>query len=54
MAAALLMAVFTGKTPGNLPMADVHYCDSVAILLCALAERLHHGGGVAVGPWAAI
>ena len=48
MAAARLMAGFTGKTAGDLFPADVHYCDNVAILLCALSKRPHHGGGVAV------
>ena len=54
MAAVLLMAVFTGKTPGDLLLADIHHGDNMAVFLRALPERLHHGGGVAVGPGTAI
>ena len=48
MTAALLMAGFTGQAPGDLLLADVHHCDSMAILCCAPLKCLHHGGGVAV------
>ena len=50
----LLMAVFTGKTTSDLLLADIHYGDNMTVFLRALPERLHHGGGVAVGPGAAI
>ena len=48
MAAALLMAVFTGKTPGDLLLADIHHADNVAVFLCAFRNA---STMAAVLPW---